>query len=340
MNKSILVIGLGSMGKRRIRCLIALGYTKITGFDIREDRRLECQRLFGIITTDNFQKLVKKNQFDTWFISVPPDIHHVYMKAAVINKTPSFIEASVVDTEINKILKDANNLNVFLAPSCTMYFHPAIKIIFEIFKKKSLGTISTFIYHSGQYLPDWHTYESVSDYYVSQKETGGAREIVPFELTWLTQLLGFPKRVAGFYQKTIEIEGAEEIDDTYMMLMDYSNYLVNITVDVVSRTASRRLTINGSKGQLIWNWDEAVIKVYDSDQDDWSLINYKQRASANGYNENISEDMYIEEVDLFLKAVFNGDKWPNSLKHDLKVLQLLYSLEESSNKSEIITIKL
>ena len=36
-----LVIGLGSMGKRRIRCLKALGYTDITGYDTRQDRREE-----------------------------------------------------------------------------------------------------------------------------------------------------------------------------------------------------------------------------------------------------------------------------------------------------------
>ena len=35
-----LQIGLGSMGKRRIRCLHALGHRDIVAFDPREDRRL------------------------------------------------------------------------------------------------------------------------------------------------------------------------------------------------------------------------------------------------------------------------------------------------------------
>lgn len=33
-----LVVGLGSMGKRRIRNLQELGFNKIVGFDIRKDR--------------------------------------------------------------------------------------------------------------------------------------------------------------------------------------------------------------------------------------------------------------------------------------------------------------
>ena len=37
----VLVVGLGSMGKRRIRNLIKLGFKNIIGFDPRLDRRVE-----------------------------------------------------------------------------------------------------------------------------------------------------------------------------------------------------------------------------------------------------------------------------------------------------------
>ena len=62
---------------------------------------------------------------------------------------------------------------------------------------ESLVIYPTFYTTQGSILPDWHTYEDVSEYYVSKKETGGGREIVPFELTWITLVLGFPKRVVG-----------------------------------------------------------------------------------------------------------------------------------------------
>ena len=43
----ILVIGLGSMGKRRIRNLSVLGHSTIAGFDIRSDRRLEAAKKYN-----------------------------------------------------------------------------------------------------------------------------------------------------------------------------------------------------------------------------------------------------------------------------------------------------
>ena len=40
----IIVVGLGSMGKRRIRNLLKLGYCDIIGFDPRNDRRKETRK--------------------------------------------------------------------------------------------------------------------------------------------------------------------------------------------------------------------------------------------------------------------------------------------------------
>jgi predicted dehydrogenase len=183
--------------------------------------------------------------------------------------------------------------------------------------------------HSGQYLPDWHTYEPVSDYYVSDPATGGAREIVPFEMTWLTELFGFPLRVAGQFRKTIEIIGAEYIDDTYNCLLDYGNFLATVTVDVVSRHATRRLTINGDKGQLLWSWDDEAIRLFDGASSRWTEIKYEMEQAEPGYNKNIGENMYVDEIRVFLAAVNGKAKFPNSLEQDHRVLKLLYALERS-----------
>ena len=47
MNK-ILIVGLGSMGKRRIRNLQKLGYRQLIGFDLRDDRIIETKKKYII----------------------------------------------------------------------------------------------------------------------------------------------------------------------------------------------------------------------------------------------------------------------------------------------------
>lgn len=337
---NFLIIGLGSMGKRRIRCLSALGYPQenIVGFDLRADRRAEVLEKHGVQSFDDFEAAAASRAFDAYVISVPPDVHHIYMKAAVARKIPFFVEASVVDTDMGKIDAEAKAAGVVAAPSATLLFHPAIRAIEKMVKSGELGVISNIIFHCGQYLPDWHTYEKVEDYYVSNPLTGGAREITPFELTWITRLFGFPRRVCGQYRKTIHIEGAEKIEDTYNFLMDYGDRLATVTIDVVSRFATRRLLINGDKKQLRWDWDEKTIRVFDGATQAWTEVTYEMLAAEHGYNANIGENMYIEELGSFIRAVKGEAAFINTLENDHRVLKILYAVEESDRQSRFIEL--
>ncbi len=322
------VIGLGSMGKRRVRCLQALGVTDIIGIDTREDRRVETQSRYGIPVAPDLAAAIAQGP-DVAIISLPPKLHVSAMTECIRNKVPFFVEASVVDDGLDEVIRAARAIGLVAAPSTTLHFHPAIAEVFKIVRSGRLGKISNVLLHSGQYLPDWHTYEKVSDYYVSDPATGGAREIVPFEMTWFTELFGLPRRVVGNHRKTIEIEGADHIDDTYNCLLDYGSFLASVTVDVVSRHATRRLTINGDKGQLAWSWDEPAIRVFDGATAAWTDTRYQMEEAEAGYNKNIGENMYIDEIRAFLDAVAGHAPFPNTLEQDHAVLKLLYALERS-----------
>lgn len=333
---NFLIVGLGSMGKRRIRCLKSLGFENIHGFDLRKDRRDEAENKYSIKTWGDFDQALKETVPSALIISVPPDIHHEYIKMAIRKNIHFFVEASVIDTDMDAIKKQIEKSSIVAAPSATLLFHPAIQKISEIVQSGEMGKISNIILHSGQYLPDWHTYEKVSDYYVSNPLTGGGREIVPFELTWITKLFGFPKRVCGNYRKTISIEGAEQIEDTYNFLMDYEDFLASVTVDVVSRKATRRLLINGDKKQLIWDWDNNCVKLYDPEKSLWDERSYEMRSAEEGYNPNIGENMYIDEIKSFIEAVRGGKQFVNSMEEDHRVLKLLYAIEESDRISKYV----
>lgn len=333
---NFLVIGLGSMGKRRIRCLQALGITSICGYDPRQDRREEVTAQYGVTTFNDFSTALVEGRPNALIISVPPDLHHKYMMVALEHRLPFFVEASVLDDGMAELIVAVQKIPLVAAPSATLLFHPAIAIIEEQVSRGALGKISNVIHHSGQFLPDWHTYESVSDYYVSNPTTGGGREIVPFELSWFTRVFGFPDRVCGNFRKTIDIPGAERIDDTYNALFDYGHFLASFTVDVVSRHATRRLLINGDRKQLIWDWDENSVRLFDPEKALWEKIEYDMGSAAVGYNANIGERMYIEEVRNFIDAIEGKRLFSNSLENDHRVLKLLYAIEEADRSGAYV----
>jgi len=325
--KKYLILGLGSMGKRRIRCLLSIGINKddIIGFDLREDRRQETLSLYGIKIQNDLNS-VSFSDIKAVIVSLPPDKHSTGAKIAIDNNKPVFIEASVLIEDVLEIQR-YNNGKVFIAPSCTLTYHPMIKDIKNIINSGKYGKVCNFSYHSGQYLPDWHPWENIKDFYVGQRITGGAREIVPFEFTWIVDLLGFPNEVKGYYKKTIDL--GCDIEDSYCCSISYGDMVGTVIVDVAARYAVRNLVINLEEAQIQWRWDKKQIEIYEARTGRWIIHEQPTFKSAGAYNENIGEKMYIEELSAFIDGIDNNSKYPNTIEKDIMVLELLTSIENS-----------
>src|SRR3989344_550832 len=186
-----LVIGLGSMGKRRIRNLFfhKIKPENIVGFDIRADRNKEAEAKFGIKTYKTFKEAIRDFKPDVYIISCPADKHCIYFLHAARNKKHLFVEHPVIEDGYKELMNLIDGSFV-AAPSCTLRFHPAIKMLKKIFDEKRIGQIFFFQYHFGQYLPSWHPWEDFKDVYFSKKSTGACREMFGFELVWLEFALG------------------------------------------------------------------------------------------------------------------------------------------------------
>jgi len=319
-----LIIGLGSMGRRRIRNLRALGEKKIVGFDIRQSLRKKIEKEFGITTTGNVDS-INLDEIDALIISTPPDSHSEWIEFAIDKRKPAFVEASVILKNLEKLNARAKKEKVLITPSCTLRFHPAIKLIKKIVLSNKYGKITNFSYHLGQYLPDWHPWEKVGDSYTGKKETSGVREMVAFELTWLTNIAGKPKQITGLHGKTIDL--GVDIDDTYSIALAFDGAYGAMLIDTTSRYAIRNLILNMEKAQLMWRWDQQKVKLYDIDKKLWQELPLPTGKSADGYNENITEEMYEEEIRAFITAVKKEGQFPNSLDDDIGVLKLLNAIK-------------
>jgi predicted dehydrogenase len=323
----MLQIGLGSMGKRRIRNLHALGYKDIIGFDIRDDRRKEAVKKYSIKTVERLTPELLKDR-EVYIISTPPDQHNVYMKTALQYKKPAFVEASVIREGLLAIAREAKRKNVPITPSCTSRFHPAVKIIKKIVDSRKYGKICNFSHTFGQYLPDWHPWEDIKDYYVSKRETGGGRETVSFEMTWILDITGMPTNVFSFRGNTIDL--GVDIDDSYAIALKFKDFFGVMLVDVVSRFATKTFFLNLERANIRWNWEDRFVSLYDAKTKKWHQYDYSIVPSVAGYNPNTAENMYIEELNVFLRSLRGGKKFPNTLEEDALILKVMEECERSS----------
>ena len=326
-----LVVGLGSMGKRRLRNLQVLGQTALAGFDPRADRRKEATLRYGIETFDSFGKALAVFRPDALVISTGPNLHMEYAHPAVKLGLHCFIEASVVEGEsIAELCVALEGTKLVMVPSCTMRYYPGPIAIRDIIRSGKIGKPLNLNYLTGQYLPDWHPWEHIQEFYVSQRETGGAREIVPFELTWINEIFGEPKPLACVKTKLTDMDA--DIDDIYHCLLRYPDgMLANVTVEVISRPkAIRELNILGSTGRLVFSVDENCVRYIAVGDEDWTRIHLGSGTLEKGYIN--PEEPYIAEMADFVMAIEaeNRKIFPNTLENDVCILALLNNLEKLS----------
>ena len=327
-NPHFLVVGLGSMGKRRIRNLQHLGEWQITGFDPRPDRREEAQRAYGVSVVDQLD-IALNWDVDAMIISTPPDLHKSYMEAALDHGLHFFSEAGIPEAGLQELGARAEREGLVAAPSCTLRFHPSIKKIKSLIDADAIGKVHAMTYHSGQYLPDWHPWESIKTFYAGRRETGGCREIVPFELVWLTWILGEIREVMCLKGQVGDL--GVDIDDVYQVLMRFgSGTLGHLLVDVLARRPTRVCRFVGAHGVIEWDYMAGKVWLFEAGSENASIFQEPAGITRQGYH--AKEDMYIQEMAAFLGAIKGGSAFPHHLAADAEVLDILLAAEKSAEK--------
>jgi predicted dehydrogenase len=337
VNHHFLQVGLGSMGKRRIRNLLFHGVLpeQIIGFDFSSDRCQEAQEKYGVTSFTSFTEAEAVANPDVVIISTPPNLHHEYFLDAAKKKRHFFVEVTTSDAgydELKPLLDDS----FVAAPSCTFRYFPAIKKIKELVTSGAVGKILSFHYHLGQYLPDWHPWEDYRGVYFAQKETGACREMYGYELIWLTDLLGSTvKNIAGFTGKLSDLDMTA--DDSYLSVVGFKNGIVGtLSIDVVARAPFRTLRLLGTEGVLDWEWQNYTIRVYSATTKEWVTYNLKPGEQEKNYV--TTEDMYQEEMLHFLDAIDGKKKYPYTFEQDYEILKTLYALERSSTTGKVVIL--
>lgn len=315
------------MGKRRIRNLQTLSYKDIVGFDVRQDRCQEAHEKYGIKIVDDLNEAIKK--VDAVIISTPPNSHRIdIVSTAVENGKPCFMELNVFDWGINKVAQMAKEADVLVAPSCTLRYYSTVKKMKKIIESHELGKPLAFTCHAGQYLLNWHPWEGLN-FYMSDKQMGGALEVASFDLVWITWLFGYPVWQHGTLDKVSDLEA--DIYDICHLIMGFEPKIIgHLMTDVVSRVNERVARIFCEEGVIIWDWGEGLrIATACKDANLWHKYSPRESLVQEGYSNKIKEEPYIEEISTFINAAKGETEYPYTLEEVEKRLRILEILKEA-----------
>jgi len=323
------------MGKRRIRNLQKLHAGEIIGFDARKARVLETKRQYHVKTYNKFNEALKEKP-DAFVISTPPDLHKKYADIAIDNKIHFFTEVNLSSSEIKSLIKKIKEKSIIGVPSCTLLFHPAIIELKKIIQKNTIGKIYSIHHHFGHYLPNWHPWEDYRKFYVSKKSTGAAREIVPFELVWLTSIFHDVESVFGIVKKVSTLK--TNIDDLYQIMMKFrNNVYCSLIIDVFTRPSIKETKIIGEHGTIFIDFS-GLIKI--KKERFTKKIKFQLGPIQKGYKKNTgAEPMYEQEMKSFINAIKKKKKYPLSLSDEYKILKILDAIEQSNKINKKISLK-
>ena len=326
------VIGLGSMGKRRIR-LIKSNFpdVDIIGIDNSEERCKEVEDLFNIKTLSNSDEFFEDNDCEAVFISTPPLTHSKIINDALNNNLSVFTEINLVKDmyDENIDLADENNLTLFL--SSTQLYRKEINYIAS--KISNFNKNTNYIYHIGNYLPDWHPWESYKNFFVGNKKTNGCREILTIELPWIVNTFGEIKQVHVSKNKITDLE--VDYPDSFFVNVIHKNGSNGVLIiDLVSRHAVRNLEIINEDGYIQWDGTPEGLKEWNSNSNELDEINlYDEISNQEDYNQTIIENAYLEEIKDFFNTLDSNQRHGlYSFEKDKYILDVIDIIEEIDDK--------
>lgn len=322
----IIVIGLGSMGKRRLRLLGERKDVELFGIDSQESRCEEVKEKFGITCFKSISEAVEAENIEAAVISTSPLSHAAIIKECLTHNLHVFTEINLVQDgyEENMALAEEKDLVLFL--SSTFLYRKETQTIIE--KVQNAQCPLNYIYHVGQYLPDWHPWESYNSYFIGNPRTNGCREIMAIDLPWVVSAFGPIKNVSAIKSKNTELNIT--YNDNYLITLEHeSGHKGVFAVDVVARKSGRNIEIFGEQLHLSWNGTADSLKVFNIEERKDEVVSFDDASEhVEGYAAFVTENPYREELNSFMKQIADRNYIPAwNFERDKVVLDIIDQIE-------------
>ncbi|MEG1782884.1 MAG: Gfo/Idh/MocA family oxidoreductase [Oscillospiraceae bacterium] len=319
-----LIVGLGSMGKRRIRLLKGIEpNVEIIGVDTN-DQRIKQVTDMGYKAYNSIEQAAEECP-DIAFVCTAPLSHQSIIKSLLEYKINTFTELNLVKDGYEELMQMAKDSGTTLFLSSTMLYRGEINYILN--SVKNFDKPLSYIYHIGQYLPDWHPWESYKNFFVGNKRTNGCREIFGIEIPWLLEAFGPVETIFSTADKVSELE--IDFPDRFFVTIIHKNGAKGVlAVDVVCPKAVRNLEVFGEGMHIFWEGNPKALYRFNDQTKEKEFVNtYESFEQDSRYSDNIVENAYVDEMQNFLNVVAGKEQPKYSYEKDLYTISVMDEIE-------------
>lgn len=335
MLERLLVVGLGSIGKRHARLIRELAPSvRIVALRHQNSQEMDQAGIdYCVASMDEALRFSPQAAV----IANPSNFHlgaalplaeagvHLLVEKPISNSTHGVME----------LIEICQARGLTLMTAYNMRFLPSLQRFRELLEEQRVGRVLSVRAEVGQYLPSWRP---DSDYRqnVSAKAAlgGGVLLELSHEIDYLRWLFGEVKWVNAIQLKQSNLE--IDVEDTAHLILGFVPHaeekpvVATLNLDFVRHDTTRNCTVIGETGSLRWNALAGTVEIFEQGSSAWQLLFTHQHQR---------DDSYLAEWRHFLACISNGQP-PLISGHDgLAVLRIIEAARQSSITGVIVPIK-
>jgi predicted dehydrogenase len=326
-NLKFLIEGFGSIGKRHFDNLKNMEDIEVSVLT-RRKLKIPDTKVY------NSREEAGRKNFDAVFITSETSRHMPMALFFAEKGINLFIEKPLSNSleNIDKLKAAVNSHHLKVMIGCNMRFHPVLKLLKELVRKKSCGRVVSARIEAGQYLPAWHPGRDYRDSYSAREAKGGGVILdLIHELDAACWLLGEAGKVTCFSGRQSDLE--IDTEDLAEILVEFKDsILCSVHLDYIQRSPSRTIRLVGTEGTILADLIANRIEIFRAARGEWDTFDLNR-----GFERNT---MYLDEVKSFVDYIRGTIKEsPIGLQDGIKVLQLALAAKKSSLSGKAIEIK-
>jgi len=323
-----LIAGLGSIGRRHFRNLIALGERDILLYRTYHST-LPDDELAGFpVVTDLESALSYQPQ--AVIVANPTALHLEVAIPAARAGCQILLEKPISNSMegVSELARAVEQGGGQVLVGFQYRFHPSLIQASHYLKEGVIGRPLSIRAVYGEYLPNMHPWEDYRQSYSSRKDLGGGVILtLCHPLDTMRWMIGEVQELWAFVGKLNYME--LNVEDTAEIGLRFATGAVgSLHLDYYQRPPAHYLVIVGDQGILRWNNANGVLQIYHAD-----LGKMETFPPPRGFGRN---DMFLAEMRHFM-AVVRGEESPAcTLEDGRKVLELALAAHESQNVGGLI----
>jgi predicted dehydrogenase len=323
-----LIAGLGSIGRRHLRNLLALGVNDILLYRTYMGA-LPDDELAGYPTENDLPSALAHKP-DAVIISNPTALHLDIAIPAARAGCHLFMEKPVSHS-MDRIdqLKDAlQRSGGRVLVGYQFRYHPELRHIEGFLAEGAIGRPLSVHAHWGEYLPGWHPWEDYRQAYSARQDLGGGVILtLSHPLDYLRWLFG---EVSDVWALTANLSNLElQVEDSAEIGLRFaSGVLGSLHLDYNQRPPTHRLEIIGTAGSICWDNAAGETALFRAEHEGWERFSVPQ-----GFERN---HLFLAQMEHFLEVIQAKAPPVCSLEDGIQALRLALAAHRSQEQGVLV----